>query len=124
MPNALIIKGLKQTKKMIATIAATHDKHDLSNRKLPLTEWIYAAAIEKRVEATVIRGELELKLNVTTARRSQMENLRKSDKATFRRKHINTINAYFSATFRKPCCIEAEFKGNLSGLFSPHNKIF
>ena len=98
--------------------AAAHIKHDLTRRKIPLSKLIYRAAFETDTEPTVIRDQLNKRLNVSHARRSQIENVLKSDKTSIRRAHMDIINQFFTELLNETVRVEAEYENEPIGIFS------
>ena len=105
-------------------MAATADqKHDLTLRKIPLSKLIYRAAFETDVEPTVIRDQLNRRLKVSHARRSQIENVLKSEPTPIRRAHLDTINQFFTDLLKETVRVEAEYESEPIGIFAGNTKL-
>lgn len=89
--------------------------HDLLLRQLPITDLIYEASRELKVHDALIRAKLVECLGLRQSRESQIENQKFG---SLRKKHIDSINDFFTQILERPVDITATVSAVGEGLFS------
>lgn len=90
------------------------NKYDFLLRQIPITALIYETAISLGVEDKVIRAALITRMGVYQSRASQIEN---QASGKLKKKHIDTINGFFTEALGRPVDITAAVRV-AGGLFS------